>query len=100
MPLGVSGNRYRPVVNHPQLTSGNLLKTLKDFDGVAVTAGCGLFLLFEHWGRIPPPPAWMIGLVWFGFLLFGSVLALKLIELNCLRHTTVRALDETRYPVS
>jgi hypothetical protein len=63
---------------------GDLLKTLRHFDELAVTAGCGLFILFEHWGWIPPLPAWMIGLAWFGFLLFGSVLAVKAIGLIAL----------------
>jgi hypothetical protein len=60
----------------------DLLKTLRrHFDPIAVTAGCGLFILFEHWGWVPALPSWMIGLAWFGFLLFGSVLALDLIGL-------------------
>ena len=63
---------------------GDLLKTLRGFDELAVTAGCGLFVLFEHWGWIPPLPPWMIGLAWFGFLLFGSVLVLKLVSLIAL----------------
>jgi hypothetical protein len=68
---------------HDQLSEvADLLKTLKNqFDEVAVTAACGLFLLFEHWGWIPTLPTWMLGLAWFGFLLFGSVLAVKLVIL-------------------
>jgi hypothetical protein len=60
----------------------DLLKTLKNqFDEVVVTVACGLFLLFEHWGWIPTLPTWLLGLAWFGFLLFGSVLAVKLVTL-------------------
>jgi hypothetical protein len=60
------------------------LKTLRKFDEVAVTAACGLFLLFEKWGWIPPLPAWIVGLAWFGFLRLGCVLAVKLVSVVAL----------------
>lgn len=58
------------------------LEILKDSDDrLAVAAACGLFLLVEHLGWLPPLAVWVIPLAWFGLLLFGCLWGVKLLNL-------------------
>jgi hypothetical protein len=34
---------------------------------------CGLFLLFRHWGWLPPAPDWVVLSAWIVLLICGSL---------------------------
>jgi hypothetical protein len=58
------------------------LEILKDSDDrLAVAVACGLFLLAAHLRWLPPLADWVLPAVWFGFLLFGCLWGVKLLNL-------------------
>ena len=57
------------------------LEILKDSDDrLAAAVACGVFLLVNHWGWLPPLANWVTPVVWFGFLLFGCLWGVKLLN--------------------
>ncbi len=58
------------------------LEILKDSDDrLAVAIACGLFLLADHFGCLPPLADWVTPLAWFGFFLFSALWGVKLLPL-------------------
>ncbi len=55
----------------------------------AIATACGIFLLFAHWGWLPPLAPWMILIAAFGLMLCGSLAITAILSSSPVRNLIV-----------